>query len=281
MSFESYSKLYSIYLLKSVGKLLLQPQHWKSQLDRIKLNYKLLKIAMTERYRHCSINLFGSEFYLVDSASFLWTYGDIFEKQIYRFQSQTQSPRIIDGGANIGLSVFYFKQLYPQSHIIAFEPDIKIFTILQKNIQINRLSNIELVNKALWNSETVLEFLSEGSDAGRLSNSELKGENYKVSTVRLRDYLNKPVDLLKIDIEGAETEVIKDCSDLLFNVKNLFVEYHSFFNEPQSLNVLINLLSEAGFRLHIHTNYKSPHPFCHREVDMGMDMQLNIFAFRQ
>lgn len=280
---EIYSKLYQTYLMRSVGKLLLKPQHWQSQLAKIKNNYSLLKIARTERYQHSFINLFGHKIELVDSASFLWTYDDIFAKQIYKFETQTQNPIIIDCGANIGLSVLYFKQLYPQSYITAFEPDREIFTVLKNNIENSGFSNVSLVNKALWNSETILEFASEKADAGRFSqnSSKLKGEKYEVSTVRLRDYLGQSVDFLKIDIEGAETQVIQDCFDLLPNVKNLFVEYHSFNKEPQNLNILINLLTEAGFRLHIHANSKSPHPFCHREINMGIDMLLNIFAFRE
>lgn len=280
---EIYSKRYSTYLVRSVGKLLLKPQHWQSQLTKIKLNSNLLKLARTERYQHSFTNLFGYEIELVDSNSFLWTYEDIFEKQIYRFKAQTQTPVIIDCGANIGLSILYFKQLYPQSRIIAFEPDKEIFTVLKNNVQNWGFSNVDLVNKALWDSETILEFNSEKADAGRLSenSSKLEGEKYKVPTVRLRDYLEQSVDFLKIDIEGAETQVIKDCSDLLINAKNLFLEYHSFNKESQSLNILINLLSEAGFKLHIHTNSKSPQPFYHREIQMGMDMLLNIFAFRE
>lgn len=278
-----YSDLYQTYLMRSVGKLFLKPQHWQSQLAKIKINYSLLKVAKTERYYHSFINLFGSEIELVDSASFLWTYDDIFTKQIYKFETPNPTPIIVDCGANIGLSVLYFKQLYPQSYITAFEPDREVFAVLKNNIERNNFSNITLVNKALWNSETNLEFTSEKADAGRFSQNSSKsnGEKYKVPTVRLRDYLEQSVDFLKIDIEGAETQVIQDCFDLLSNVKNLFVEYHSFNQEPQELNVLINLLTEAGFRLHIHTNSKSPQPFCHREINMGIDMLLNIFAFRE
>lgn len=141
---------------------------------------------------------------------------------------------------------------------------------------------MELINKALWSSETVIKFSSEGSDGGRLSPDELESGSYQVPTVRLRDYLNKQVDLLKLDIEGAEIEVIKDCSDLLFNVKNLFVEYHSFANEPQSLNVLVNILTQANFRLNIHTPFVfCSQPFYQHNDYNGIDMVLNIFAWRE
>jgi hypothetical protein len=88
------------------------------------------------------------------------------------------------------------------------------------------------------------------------------------------------VDFLKIDIEGAETETLKDCADRLGNVENLFVEYHSFDGERQTLDTLIGILAGAGFRLHVHSPNASPQPFVHRDLNAGMDLQLNIFAFR-
>ena len=86
--------------------------------------------------------------------------------------------------------------------------------------------------------------------------------------------------MLKLDIEGAELEVLKDCDELLCNVNNLFVEYHSFINEPQSLDVLINILERQGFRIHIHNLMPNPQPFIKQSVYMDMDLQFNIFAYR-
>lgn len=260
--------------IKHLSKLLLQPEYRKYELA-------LKNLRSTPRYTLTSTDIFRTEIELVDAASFLFMYEEIFKQQIYRFRAKSKQPNIIDGGANIGLSVLYFKQLYPDSHIIAFEPDNQVFDLLGKNISKFGFSSIELVKKALWTSETTLEFMSEGADAGRVTQLEADKPRYQVTTARLRNYLSEPIDFLKLDIEGAESEVIKDCQDLLFNVENLFVEYHSFVNEPQTLHVIINILSEAGFRLHIHPPVTSPQPFCHRNIHLGMDMQLNIFAFRE
>ena len=260
--------------LKHIGKLLLQPEYRR-------YNLALKTLFNTPRYTNSSTNLLGSEIELVDAASFLFMYGEIFEQQIYKFKAKHEQPRIIDCGANIGLSIIYFKQLYPNSKIIGFEPDVKVFKVLQKNIQTWGLSQVELVKKAVWDSETTLEFMSEGADAGRITQLETDKERYQVQTVRLRDYLNDKVDFLKLDIEGAETEVMKDCQDLLKNVENLFVEYHSFVNQTQTLATIVDILSKANFRLHIHPPVTSPQPFYYRNVHLGMDMQLNIFAFRE
>ncbi|MBD2179747.1 FkbM family methyltransferase [Aerosakkonema funiforme] len=260
--------------IKHLGKLALRPHYRRSYLATKKL-------LNTPRYTRSFTNILGAEIELVDSASFLFMYKEIFEQQIYKFKSKEAQPLIIDCGANIGLSILYFKRLYPNSYVVGFEPDINVFNVLKNNIQRLRLSGIELIDKAVWTSETTLEFMAEGADGGRLMQHEPDKEKYQVSTIRLRDYLSKKVDFLKLDIEGAETEVIKDCQDLLVNVDNLFVEYHSFANQPQTLHIIINILTKAGYRLHVHQMRPSLQPFYQCDVYSGMDMILNIFAFRE
>lgn len=245
--------------------------------------HALKKLKRLPRYTPGTIKLFGfdAKIEFVDAASFLFMYSEIFAQQIYRFNARHQEPVIIDCGANIGLSVIYFKRLYPKSHIIAFEPDINVFGVLKNNMRKFGFSDVELVNKALWSSETTLEFMAEGADGGRIMQLEPDKERYQVPTVRLRDYLSQRVDFLKLDIEGAETEVLKDCQDLLGNIEHLFVEYHSFVKKPQNLHTIMNILADTGFRLHIHPPVTSPQPFYYRHVHLGMDMQLNIFAFHE
>ena len=67
-------------------------------------------------------------------------------------------------------------------------------------------------------------------------------EKNNVRCVRLNDLLNEEIDFLKIDIEGAELPVLKDCSDNLKNVKNLFVEYHGKYDEMFKLNEILEIL---------------------------------------
>jgi FkbM family methyltransferase len=240
---------------------------------------EISRLRSLPRYERAVTALTGRELEVVDAASFLFMHGEIYEQQIYCFKASTPRPYIIDGGANVGLSVLYFKQLYPESRIIAFEPDEDVFSVLERNVERSGYRDIELLRRALWSSETTLSFMREGADGGRIA--QPADENCRsIQTARLRDYLDGPVDFLKLDIEGAETEVLMDCADRLGNVENLFVEYHSFVSRPQTLNTLIDILADAGFRLHIHPPITSPQPFLRREVHLDMDMQLNIFAFR-
>lgn len=130
---------------------------------------KLKRLHFMPRFMPTTTLLLGKKIDIVDSASFLFMYSEIFEKQIYRFNANTKSPLIIDCGANIGLSVIYFKKLFPESRVIAFEPDETIFGVLKKNVTTFGFTDVQLIQKALWNSETMLKFHQEGADGGRIA----------------------------------------------------------------------------------------------------------------
>lgn len=242
---------------------------------------ELDRLRAAPRYTPLSSDLLGSRFEIVDGASFCACYEEIFGRRIYAFEPDTTTPLIIDGGANTGVSVTYFKKAYPGSRLIAFEPDPHIFRILQTNVRAAGYDDVQLINKALWNADTEIDFWNEGADAGRISRPRDDTPRKScVSAVRLKPYLTEHVDFLKLDIEGAELEVLLDCADLLPNVRHVFVEYHSFAGEEQRLDVLLRLLKASGFRVYIQTAICPPQPFVATPDYLGMDLQLNVFAKR-
>ena len=258
-------------------KLNLKTSKSVSEFDRLKL---------VPRYVKTSAIIHGKELQIPDSASFLFMYDEIFKTEIYKFKTKNKSPYIIDGGANIGLASIYFKQLYPSAEIVAFEPDPFIFDILEANIKSHGLDDVKLINKGLWNENTSLKFQSEGADAGILetyNKSNDKANSKSVPMTSLRPYIKSKVDLLKLDIEGAETVVLKDIAEDLDKVDRIFVEYHSFVGQQQTLNELINILTEAKFRIYmsIPGNDALKSPFMGLNNYNNMDFQLNIFGFKQ
>jgi FkbM family methyltransferase len=224
--------------------------------------------------------LLGRRVRILDALSFLWQREEIFAREMYRFPCDHDAPFILDGGSNIGLAIIYFKQLYPRATVVGFEPDPKACAALRANLGAFGLGDVEVHSAALWKEAGALPFMPDDADGGRVVATDPERTSCTVPAVRLRDHLDRPVDLLKLDIEGAETEVLLDCRDRLGNVRNLFVEYHSFADRPQTLPALTALLAEAGFRLHVHSVVTSPRPFVARELNSGMDLQLNLFAFR-
>ncbi|MCG9900454.1 MAG: FkbM family methyltransferase [Hydrotalea sp.] len=255
----------------------------KRKLDFFRRNSKRDELILpAKRFQTAFIDYKGKKLKIVDIASFKFINNEIFNLEIYKFITNNPKPYIIDAGANIGLGIIYFKQLYPNAEIVAFEPDPNVFDALNFNIRSFNLDNVLPFKKALWNTETVLEFLADGADGGRVDFEKVEKDKIVVEAVSLRKFLLRKVDLLKIDIEGAETIVLLDCKDLLNSVERVFIEFHSFVNRPQDLNIILNILKDAGFRYNIqHIGTFSKQPFVEINEYMGMDLQLNIFAFKK
>jgi len=210
--------------------------------------------------------------------TFLNQFESIFVDQIYQFHSSSKSPVIIDCGANMGTSVLYFKWLFKEAKVYAFEPDNNIFEVLHQNVLKNKLSEVKLFNKAVWIDDQDMFFNANNAQSGKLVQD---ARSIKVACIRLKAFLQdfKLIDFLKLDIEGAELPVLQDIAEELHRVTNLFIEYHSVVDQPQKLSQLLAILEQAGFRYFIGGN-PSKSPFTSQVVEDGMDLTLDIFATR-
>ena len=219
---------------------------------------------------------------VADKSSFLYMYEEIFEKEIYRFQSLSKNPYIIDCGSNIGLSVIYFKKLFPQAEVVAFEPDPAIYQILKMNIASSGISNdVTAIEACLGENEGEVIFYSDGADGGSVTASEVLTKSIKVKQSRLDGYISKPVDFLKMDIEGSEYSVLKTIVPKLHFIDKLFIEYHSFVDKEQNLDNILLILKNAGFRYYLeHVGIRSKHIYEKPELYHGMDLQINIYGYR-
>ncbi len=215
-----------------------------------------------------------------DGRSFTFQYKEIFLENIYNFHTEKENPVILDCGANIGLSSIYFKQKYPGAIITAFEADPAIFEYLTLNLAENGFTDIQTVNKAVWINNNEIEIASEGADGASVFGD---GNKIKVPAARLKEVIEKhcEIDFLKIDVEGAETEIIKDIADSLGNVRNIFIEYHSFIKMQQSLGKILEILEMNGFRYYICNEMIRKEPFINKTKNSSeFDTQLNIFAYK-
>jgi FkbM family methyltransferase len=227
----------------------------------------------------------GLRIELADADSFLSAHNDIFVEQIYRFPFDNDAPSIVDLGANIGLATLWFKRQYPRARILAVEPDPAIFACLERNVRGNGFSDVELVNGAVWSADTELVFLPDGADGGRAVESSGARETTGAMRVkgiaadRLLD--SRPVDFLKMDIEGAEDVVIEACRPLLPRVRRLFVEYHARKAAAPALGGIVKAIEAAGFLLHVENVGARRRPFVAGEARGAFSMQLNLFAWRR
>jgi FkbM family methyltransferase len=166
--------------------------------------------------------------------------------RIYAFRAQRPDPLIVDAGSNIGMSILYFKSIYPNARIIGFEPDPTLLPLLYDNIERNRLEGVQIVEAALSNREGTLTLYAQGHASTTFTPSN-SAQTFPVKTVRLHHYLNQPVDFLKMNIEGSEWAVLSDCEDVLPNVKEMVVEYHHFPQLERNLHEILALLHRTGF----------------------------------
>jgi len=239
-------------------------------------------VALRKRPRYFSgqTAFFGHPFKYSDAITLLAGIREIFHEDKYRFVASNPNPVILDCGSNIGLSVIYFKRLYPESVIHAFEPDQELFNVLKFNVESFACRNVTLNNAAIWVENAEVEFYSEGGFSGRISVGE-QGERERVRCVRLRDLLDTKVDFLKLDIEGAEVDVIVDCRDRLPNAEHIFIEYHSQVGRKQQLDIILRALTDGGFRYQIKDVYSAKMPYIKTSQLATMDLQLEIFATKK
>jgi FkbM family methyltransferase len=232
------------------------------------------------RYKKTTIRFQGLTFDVPDALSFIYQYREIFVDESYWFKCKTDEPLILDCGANVGLSSYFFKSLYPNATVKAFEADPSIFQFLKSNINANLPSgSVECINKAIWVDDAGISFNPEGADGGSITKTE-PGKLH-VDSVRLRDLLvSERIDFLKIDIEGAEYEVLLDCDGHFQNVERLFFEYHSHRERPQHLDELLAIVSRNGFRYFIQSPSLSKSPFLSLPSNEPMDLQLNIYCYK-
>ncbi len=209
--------------------------------------YSMEKLKLLPRYQRgiCKFDAYSVEY--VDPISLYYEYRDIFKKRIYHFQCKDKSPFVIDAGGYIGMSALYFKSIYPNANITVFEPDPNIFSVLSKNVEMNNLKGIFLVNAGLGKKNTFVDFYPDGADGGSMYKIS-DNKTAKIKIVKLSSYINQPVDLLKMNIEGAEGEVLEEVENKLHFVKEIILEYHAFDNLPQHLGKILTILDRNSFR---------------------------------
>lgn len=210
----------------------------------------------------------------------LWR--EIFVAGNYYFRGDTENPRIVDAGSNIGISICFFKYLYPNATIIGFEPDPISFRYLKTNIEANNFKKVTIHNVALGSKGGIIEFYQQRGGKASQTNSVnpyFAGESalvVRVESGKLSAFIDNNVDLLKIDVEGAEYDIFQDLQEnnKLRFVKRIFAELHygrDFMLGDASF--LLKVLEKAGFRYAItNTSFASHHLFV-------TDLRPRIYGF--
>jgi FkbM family methyltransferase len=162
----------------------------------------------------------------IDSAGDLRVLYEVWAVRVYDVPPLQSASTVIDAGANIGASVAFFKARSPNAVVHAYEPDPASFRKLVRNV--GWLAGVGLHREAIWTTdgETVLYSSRQGWDSSLI---ERRGRPIRVACRTLdsarRDAGLDRVDLVKLDIEGAEFEVLRT-PGALAGVNALVAELH-------------------------------------------------------
>ena len=206
-----------------------------------------------------SAKILGGTFHGLEKVNY-FTVDEVFMSDFYKFNTQTKNPLIIDCGANIGLSVLYFKHTHPDAIIHAFEPDTKNYNYLAQNVSSYGWEKSVFIYKQLVSDNAGFEFFEELGNAG----SKIVGEDQqneftaKIEKIRLKDFLKTldgKIDFLKLDIEGSEFEVLPDLKDLFPKIEKMYIEFHTAVNDFPKMYEYIKAQIGSDFDFQISTNF--------------------------
>jgi FkbM family methyltransferase len=183
-----------------------------------------------------------------------YLYREVFAEREYWFTTDNPRPVILDCGSNIGMAILFFKALYPDAEIIAFEPAPWACEAIEQTILANELRGVTLHNAALAEDDGTLELFHDpkhpGSAVMSVFEDRMPGEKVSVPAVKLSQYINSQVDFLKLDVEGSELPVLRDLasSGTISQIKQMVIEFHHHMNpQMDNLSECLSILERHGF----------------------------------
>jgi FkbM family methyltransferase len=168
--------------------------------------------------------------------------------------------RIVDLGAYMGDSLFYFALRYPKSIIHGYEASPRTHAVAKYNIKVNNLQDrIKLFNEAVTDKKGFVEFVDDFSLVSAISDYFESLGKYTQNSVKVRVpsvdlptviHRIEKADLLKVDIEGSEYLVFKNFDENLSRkVHSILIEFHKINNSWKNAEKLIDRFQSLGYRI--------------------------------
>ena len=177
---------------------------------------------------------------------------DVFVKSRYLFRTDNPRPYVVDCGAGVGVPILYVRLLYPNAEIAAFEPDPRLFAMLGENLRRNGLTGVAIHHAAVGDTEGDVrppDRLPEPGASKPVPVAPAQSGSGLVPCVRLSSFIDREVDLLRLDIGGGAHAVLADLARTgkLPFVRHVIVEYYHHTNGEDRLAGLLRTLEENGF----------------------------------
>jgi FkbM family methyltransferase len=186
----------------------------------------------------------------------------VLDRIINRFGLNKPGKVIADVGANIGYySIFFSRYLDSSTKIFAFEPSLEILPVLRKNLMINNITNVKVLELACSDHSGRDEFFiaehhHESSLVKEWSNNAITGKKTVVATITLDDFFEKfnhgeYPDLIKMDIEGGGIFALKGCVNCIVKKRPfILIESHN----PEEDLAVSHVLTQYNYEAYRVTN---------------------------
>lgn len=174
---------------------------------------------------------------LREVGSDMHTFTEVFKEQVYGcvLDQVKECNTVIDLGANIGLAALYFAAHYPRCKLLTVEPHPGTYQMLTRNLKdLIRGARCRTLRAAVWGNETMLvgdfdepEHYSAFAmrEAASASGDELPTIGLSMPAI-IAESEFETIDILKVDIEGAEVELFKGDLNWLRSVGAIAIEFH-------------------------------------------------------
>jgi FkbM family methyltransferase len=219
--------------------------------------YMRLKRLRLLRTGPGEVGLLGFRVRYLEPANVAQLFHEIFVRRLYDVALTSTAPTIIDCGSNIGMSILFLKSKYPRATVIGFEPNPLTYPVLRQNVEQNGLRDVILHQTAVAEEPGSIEFhLNADLNAGLYGVRSRNATAVSVHADRLSSYIDGDVDLLKLDVEGAEEMVIRDLAEQgkLRRLRSIVCEYHHHHHRDggdDRLSVILSTLERSGFGYHL------------------------------
>src|ERR687885_2194937 len=208
------------------------------------------------------------------------------ENEIIELFRPKQGDIVVDVGAHMGkYTIIASKQVGQNGKVIAIEAHPGNYEMLNRNIELNGLTNVTTLNYAVYSKETKIKLFLPGEKSNRtiyntlISTRATDEEKFvEVNADTLDDLLQNngishtDINWVKIDVEGAELEVLKGADSIMSNSKNitLLIEVHDIEDGKNVYRPIMDLMEKYNFKIEFENTWPNgeKHVILHKQVQI-------------